>query len=223
MACITLQTHFPVLLQALRQLLYCIMVPSESREYRPISIAELDYKVGKIVLLGNLVAMLEFFHGVVILTEVVEIETRKVPGQTLPVWTLGIAGFRVDLVCHGFRRAGVIVRQCKSLVILLLQFVLDRVPQTASVTFYVLAPVRFHRLSISLLAFCPSSCGRTWSAVFAGTTEKESISWAGRHRKSTLSGKPAVQLCSESRGSFSMKSLFDFRIHTRLAAANTAR
>src|SRR5450759_735956 len=149
MACITRQTHFPGLLQALRELLYSIMVPSESREDCPISIAELDHKVGKIVLLGNLVAMLEFFHGVVILTEVIETETRKVPGQTLPVWTLGIAGFRVDLVCHGFRRAGVTVRQCKGLVILQLQFVLERILQAASVTFYTLAGVRFHQNSIS--------------------------------------------------------------------------
>src|SRR5450830_2189837 len=117
MACITLQTHFPGLLQALRELLYGIVVPSESREDRSISIAELDRKVGKIVLLRNLVAMLEFFHGVVILTEVVETEARKVPGQTLPVWILCIAGFRIDVVCHDFRRTGVTVRQCKGLVI----------------------------------------------------------------------------------------------------------
>src|SRR5665647_1031980 len=148
MACITLQTHFPGLLQALRELLYGIMVPSESREDRPISIAELDHKVGKIVLLGNLVAMFEFFHGVVILTEVVETEARKVPGQTLPVWTLRIAGFRIDVVCHGFRRAGIPVRQCKSLVILPLQFVLERILQAASVTFYTLTGVRFHQNSI---------------------------------------------------------------------------
>src|SRR5664280_1521298 len=189
MACITLQTHFPGLLQALRELLYSIMVPSESREDRPISIAELDHKVGEIVLLGNLVAMLEFFHGIVILTEVVETEAREVPGQALPVWTLCITGFRVDLVCHDFRRAGVPVRQCKSLVILPLQFALERILQAASVTFYTLTHIRFHHSSISRFlnqsaAECgsPSSRERQRRKVSAGPEDTENLRCLGSRR-----------------------------------------
>src|SRR5450756_1881293 len=146
------------------------MVPSESREYRSISIAELDHKVGKIVLLGNLVTMFEFFHGIVILAEVIETEARKVPGQALPIWTLRIAGFGIDLVCRDFRRLGIPVRQCKSLVILPLQFVLERILRAASVTFYTLAGVRFHRFSISLLSLIhisePTRLGMISYAVF---------------------------------------------------------